>query len=84
MMYVMNGIRGHSRINPIVVLAIVVTVLISAAILITVAFSQEADAVTRTHTKKTVCIEGVCTTNETAIGNCPPSQCRSENSVTIK
>lgn len=84
MMYVMNRIRGHSRINSILVLAIVVTVLISAAILITVAFSQEADAVTRTHTKKTVCIDGVCTTTETDVGKCPPSQCKSENRVTIK
>ena len=47
------------------------------------AVGQEADAVTRKNTKKTICVDGVCTTNETDIGNCPPSLCKSDNRVTI-
>jgi len=79
----MKTVSGKG-INSIVVLAIV-SVLISGPILIQViTINQEADAVTRKNIKKTVCIDGVCTTTETDVGDCPPSQCKSENSVTIK
>jgi hypothetical protein len=59
-------------------------IIIIVSILSTLPVTQETDAVTKQHTKKTVCIDGVCTTNETVIGDCPPLQCSSENSITIK
>lgn len=66
----------------IIIVAAVIIIIVS--ILSTLPVTQETDAVTKQHTKKTVCIDDVCATNETVIGDCPPSQCRSENSITIK
>lgn len=81
----MKGVR-NCNIDSISVFGIVivaVAIIIIGSILSLPAI-QETDAVTKHQTKKTVCIDGVCTTNETVIGDCLPSQCRSENSITIK
>jgi hypothetical protein len=74
---------GICKTDPLLVFGIV-AVIIRGSILSTVSVFHEADAVIRKNTKKTVCVAGVCTTNETIVGDCPNSQCRSENSVTIK
>lgn len=82
----MKGVR-NCNIDSISVFGIVivaVAIIIIGSILSTLPATQETDAVTKHKTKKTVCIDGVCTTNETVIGDCLPSQCRSENSITIK
>lgn len=83
----MKGVR-NCKIDSISIFGIVivaVAIIIIGSILSTLPATQtETDAVTKHQTKKTVCIDGVCTTNETVIGDCLPSQCRSENSITIK
>ena len=82
----MKGVR-NCNIDSISVFGIVVVavaIIIIGSILSTLPATQETDAVTKHQTKKTVCIDSVCTTNETVIGDCLPSQCRSENSITIK
>ncbi len=82
----MKGVR-NCNIDSISVFGIVivaVAIIIIGSILSTLPATQETDAVTKHQTKKTVCIDGVCTTNETVIGDFLPSQCRSENSITIK
>lgn len=75
----MKGVR-NCNIDSISVFGIVivaVAIIIIGSILSTL-------PLTKHQTKKTVCIDGVCTTNETVIGDCLPSQCRSENSITKK
>jgi len=82
----MKGIR-NCEIDSMSLLSIAivaVVIIIIGSILSTLPETQETDAFTKQHTKRTVCIDGVCMTNETVIGDCPPSQCRSENSITIK
>lgn len=81
----MENISSCKIDSMFVFVIVAVIIIVTGSILSTVpTATQETDAVTRQHTKKTVCIDGICTTNETVIGNCPPSQCRSENSVNIK
>jgi uncharacterized phosphosugar-binding protein len=74
---------GSCKINSISVYVIVAVIIVTGSILSTVP-TQETDAVTRQHSKKTVCVDDVCMNNETVIGDCQLSQCKSENSVTIK
>jgi hypothetical protein len=72
---------SHTLDSIVVIVFAILSLLIIDHILNAV--SQEADAVTRKNTKKTICVDGVCTTNDTDIGNCPPALCKSENRVTI-
>jgi uncharacterized protein YycO len=65
-------------------IVIVATIIITGSILTNVPAIHETDAVTGQHSKKTVCIDGICTTNEIVFGDCLPSECRSENSIIIK
>lgn len=77
----MKTVMSHTLDSIVVILFATLSLLIIVHILSAV--SQGADAVTKKNTKKTICVDGVCTTNETDIGNCPPSLCKSENRVTI-
>jgi hypothetical protein len=76
--------RSSCKIISISLFVIVVAVIVVTGSILSTVPTQETDAVTRQHSKKTVCVDGVCVTNETVIGDCQLSQCKSENNVTIK
>ena len=80
--YAMLATNGR-RINSVIVLSMAI-VLTSSPVLIIVNSYQEADAVSWQHSEQTVCIDGECRTTEIIIGDCPQSQCKSDNTNTTK
>lgn len=74
---------GSRRINPVIVLSMAIVLTISL-VLMTVISYQGAYAVSWQHSEQTVCIDGECRTTEIIIGDCPQSQCKSDNTNTTK
>ena len=80
--YVMLA-TSSSRVNPVIVLSMAIVLTCSPVLIIVISY-QEADAVSWQHSEQTVCIDGECKTTEIIIGDCPQSQCKSDNTNTTK